>query len=900
MRRFRALFIRLKTSIGFAPDASDDEMREELESHLRMHTADNVRRGMSADDARRHALLASGGMTTARESMRAQYRFLWLEQMIADARYAIRGLAARPLFTSVVVATLALGVGVNVVMFGVLDRTFVRPPRYLKDPSTVHRIYLEWTSSSGKRITSRRTEFPRYTDFARWNRSLSELAAFVYRRAAVGEGEVAREMDVAVVSASFFDFFDAPPVAGRYFTTGEDTPPKGEAVAVLGFDHWRAQYGGSRDVLGKSVMIGTVRYTIIGVAPRGFDGVSDGVTPVAFIPATTYGASMRTNYYEKYTWTYVGMLGRRKPEVSIDATNADLTRTFRLSWDAERRITSRRVEIPEKPVAIAAPVQLDRGPQARAESKVAIWVGGVAAIVLLVACANVANLLLARAVRRRREMAVRLAIGGTPARLMRQVLTESLVLATIGGVAGVLAARAAASAMQRILVTSDESWPVITDGRTVTFAAALALIAAVLSGLFPALQVRGGDLAGSLKAGFREGAYRRSRVTTALLLAQTALSVVLLVGAGLFTRSLDRVQHVRLGYDTERLLYVQTVMRGARLNAAENRALAEQLLTAARSTPGVANGTTAISIPFLGGETQDLFVAGMDSVRKLGRFELQAGSPDYFATMGTKILRGRGLSADDRVGAPEVAVVSEAMGAALWRGEDPIGKCFRIDSPSGPCTTVVGVAENIKARGFDSDAEFHYYLPMSQYAAMLGEKDIELFVRTNGDPAATAASLRTSLQRHMPGASYVVVTPFQDVLNPAMRSWTSGARMFVAFGTLALLVAAIGLYGAIAFAVAHRTQEIGMRIALGAQASNVLGLIVGEGVRVTVAGVAIGTVVALGAANGIEGLLFKISPHDPLVYTSVAATLLLVSMLACVVPAMRAARVDPSVALRSE
>lgn len=903
MKPLRALALRLAASLGFGdsrPEASDDDMRAELESHLEMQTAEYIRRGMTPDGARRQALLAAGRLTNAAEAMREQYRFAWLENVVADIRYAVRGLAARPLLTGTVVATLALGVGVNVVMFGVLDRALVRPPRYLRDPDAVHRIYLQWTGSTGARVTQRRTEYPRYADFVRWNRSFSDIAAFVYRPAAIGEAEYAREMDVAVVSSNFFNFFNAPPAVGRYFTAEEDTPPSGAAVVVLSHDYWRAQYGGSRDALGSSLLVGSVRYTIIGVAPPGFDGISDGTRPVAFVPVTAYGASMRPTYHNRYTWTYVGMVGRRKAGVSLKAANDDLTRTHRASWLAEHGSSGRGVDIPERPSAFAAPVHLDRGPQARQESKVAIWVGGVAVIVLLVACANVANLLLARAVRRRREMAVRRAIGGTPGRLMQQALTESLVLTTLGSVAGLAAAWLAGKALRLEFAELGQDGAVITDGRTIAFAAALALLTAILSGLLPALQSRSGDLAGSLKAGFREGAYRRSPSGTALLLVQTALSVVLLVGAGLFTLSLVRVRDVRLGYDPDRLLYVQTVMRGMSLSEGESSALAERLLAEAQAIPGVASSTTAISVPFRGGETQDLHVSGLDSLRKLGRFELQAGSPEYFATMGTKILRGRGLTAGDHPGSPHVAVVSEAMAAVLWRGQDPIGKCFRIDQPTAACTTVVGVAEDIRTRGFGSEGEFHYYLPMSQYVARLGEKDVEMFVRTVSDPAAIVGTLRSRLQRHMPGASYVNVAPLQLILDPAMRSWRSAARMFLAFGALALVLAAIGLYAVIAFAVTHRTQEIGMRIALGARTANVLRLILGEGIRVTIAGVAIGTAIALPAATGVRSLLFGVSPHYPVVYGVVATTLVIVSCIASAIPAVRATRVDPNVALRSE
>jgi putative ABC transport system permease protein len=307
------------------------------------------------------------------------------------------------------------------------------------------------------------------------------------------------------------------------------------------------------------------------------------------------------------------------------------------------------------------------------------------------------------------------------------------------------------------------------------------------------------------------------------------------------------------------------------------------------------------SVPFYSGESRGLWVEGIDSVRKLGRFQLQAGSPEYFATTGTRILRGRGYTADDRAGTPLVAVVSEAMAKALWKDENALGKCFHIGSDTMPCTTVIGIAENTKARNITGHGEFMYYLPMAQYLATLGQPSmLALFVRVGGRPEDFVETTRARLQRLMPGPSFVTTRPFHQIVDPTMRSWTSGARMFLAFGVIALALAAIGLYAVISFAVAQRTQELGVRVALGARGVDLLRLVVGEGVRVTVGGVAIGIVFALVASKGIGELLFGVSSRDPLVFSIVALTLIAVGVLASAIPASRASRVDPNVALRAE
>jgi predicted permease len=385
------------------------------------------------------------------------------------------------------------------------------------------------------------------------------------------------------------------------------------------------------------------------------------------------------------------------------------------------------------------------------------------------------------------------------------------------------------------------------------------------------------------------------------LVFQTAFSVVLLVGAGLFVRSLQQVRAVRLGYDVNPLVYVSTTMRGVKLKTPEMAALVDRLLQEARAVPGIRGATFAVTIPFLGGERHTLYVPGMDSVQQLGRFMLQAGSPGYFATMGTRIVRGRDLSRDDRAGAPLVAVVSEAMANVLWKDENAIGKCFRIEADTVPCTTVVGIAENIKARNIGAGGEFMYYLPVEQYFATIGSPDgAQLIVRAPTSSAAYVETVRARLQRVMPGASYVTAMSFHDVTDPTFRSWESGTRMFLILGGLALLIAAIGLYAAIAFAVAQRRQEIGVRIALGARANEIVQLVVGDGIRVTLGGIALGTLIGLVASRQIGGLLFNERPSDPLVYGTVAGVLIVVSILASTIPARRAARVEPSEALRAE
>jgi putative ABC transport system permease protein len=823
------------------------------------------------------------------------------ESLLQDLRYAVRGLRAKPGFTIAVVATLALGIGANSAMFGIVDRLLFRPPPLMKSPDTAHRIYL-YQTFRGKERASSGGQYARFKDIERWTSKFSEVAGYTNRELAVGVGDAAREMRIGVVSATFFTFFDAPPALGRYFLASEDEPPEGTPVVVLSDAMWQTQYGERRDVLGEKIQIGPTIYTIIGVAPKGFVGLWPDQPPAAFIPITSYAAGTgfkpRTgNWWTTYSWGWMSVIVRRRPGVSIEAANADLTQAFVKSYQAQIAEQPRSTPIElARPHAIAGSILAERGPNASSVAKVATWVGGVSVLVLLIACANVANLLLARALRRRREIALRLALGVSRWRLLSQLLTESVVLALLGGGAGLLVAHWGGALLRAGLLQKSEAAAGLRDPRTIVFAALAAIAVGVLTGLAPVFQARRADLTQDLRAGAREGTYGRSRLRIALLVFQGALSVVLLVGAGLFVRSLRNVQGVRLGYDVDPVAMVNLNMRGVKVDSAQMVALRLRLLDAARQVPGVEHATLQTSMPFWSMWSNSLYVEGIDTVGKLGQFDLNAVSEDYFKTMGTRIIRGRGISDHDTQNAPKVVVVSDAMGKVLWPGKDPIGQCIRMGSDTTPCITVVGIAENIKEQSLSADSGYYYYLSAMQFNPNNGG----LFVRTRGESDRMKETLRRELQKVMPGASYVTVTPFTEVLGGVTRSWQLGATMFVAFGFLALVLAAVGLYSVIAYNVQQRTHELGVRVALGAQVQDVVRLVVTDGLRLAIAGVAIGGAVALWAGKFVKDLLFEESPRDPVVFGVVVTTLVLVAIAASWIPARRASKVDPNVALRAE
>ena len=821
-----------------------------------------------------------------------------------DLSYALRGLRAKPAFTTAVILTLALGIGANAAMFSLVDRLLFRPPAYLKAVDRVHRVYGA-TTFRGKERIGFGGQYARYVDLTKWTSSFDLTAGITARDLAVGVGDASREMHIGIVSASFFDFFDAPPALGRYFRPDEDTPPNGAPVAVASYARWQTEYGGRRDILGTKVQVGSRLYTIIGVTPPEFVGVWANQPPVYYIPITSYGAAVaagnpflsKEHWWTTYHWGWMEMIARTKPGVSETRVNADLTQAFIKSNEAEREGSARGTPVKLlRPRAFIGSILSERGPDASGFAKVATWLGGVALAVLLIACANVANLLFARALRRRREVAVRLALGVSRARLFSQLLTESVLLALGGGVAGMLVAQWSSRGLRLAFLPKDAELSVWRDERTILFAGLAALATGLLTGLAPIIQARRADLTSDLKSGSREGTYQRSRLRAVLLVMQGALSVLLLVGAGLFVRSLNHVRDVPLGYDVDPVMIVGLNMRGVQLDSVHEVELRQRLLQSALNTPGVENASFQTGIPFWSTWSQGLFVAGIDTVARLGRFDLNAVSPGYFATMGTRILRGRGILPTDVEHSPFVMVVSQAMAKTLWPNEDALGKCVRLNADTAPCRSVVGVAEDIKSHQLQNEPDMYYYMPATQFAP----NRTDLFVRVRGDAARYADAVRRSLQREMPGPSYITTTPLAQVIGDQTRSWRLGASMFSAFGLLALVLAAVGLYSVIAYNVAQRTHELGVRVALGAQRADVLKLIVSEGLRLSIAGAVIGTVIALGAGRWLAPLLFDLSPRDPAVYIAVALVLLSVSTLASWLPARRAAAVEPTRALRYE
>jgi predicted permease len=887
------------------------ETDDEIRFHLAMRADALVATGLTREDAEAEALRRFGSLEDVRPQLLAAARhreerltmFERFDALADDVRFALRQLRRAPGFSAALAVTFALGIGANATMFEILDRLLFRPPAFMPDPDRVGRIYLRRPLADGTERIDNNISYLRYTEMRDRTRAFANTAA-VYQddQRIVGTGNAAEALGVGLVSASFWSMFDARPVAGRYFTPDEDQPPRGTNVVVLGYGYWQSRFAGDRAVLGRQLRVGGMQFTIIGVAPNGFNGIWP-TTISAYIPITAaaYDVLGHERYYREHNTTWLEMIARLKPGVTPDAANAELTQAYRQSRLDAVAATPGTPPITQQSLALTrgelAPLPMDRGPKRSESAKVATWLAGVSVIVLLIACANVANLLIARGIRRRREIAVRIALGVGRGRLIAQLMTESILVAVLGGVLGLALAHWGGGAIRRVLLP-DVDWSLVPvfDARVLLFTATTVMLTGLLTGLAPAAHALRADVNGSLKAGEREGGGQRGRLRTALLVTQAALSVVLLVGAGLFVRSLHNVESVHLGWDADRVLHVQLEFRGTGLDAEQQRAFIQRAVDRARAMPGVVSASTLFSVPFWRTWSDDVFVPGMDSSDHQRTFVVNPVGDDYFATMGTRLLRGRAVTSSDQAKGPLVAVVSESMGKLLWKGQDPVGHCLRVGADTAPCREVVGIAEDITFGDIQGGGErLQLYVPLTQEPTNSG-----IIVRTSGDTRTLAEPLRRQMQAMLPAMGFARVRPLASVLDSVIRQWRLGATMFTIFGSLALLLAAVGLYGVIAYDVAQRMREMGVRVALGAQSRDIRRLVLWQGVRVTTAGVALGAVAAFVTVRYVEQLLFATQAHDPVAFAVAIVTILLVAVVATLIPARRATRVDPVVTLRTE
>jgi putative ABC transport system permease protein len=894
----------------------DGDVDAELRFHFHERIEELVAQGRSRGDAERIAneefgdrARVSTELRSIGDRMAARRRGTeWRNVVGQDLRYAARSLRRTPGFSALVVFTLALGIGANAALFSFIDRLFFRPPSGVAEPHEITRLYRQLDAIGRDNVREKWVThsfaYPSFRDIAESLPRGAAITVFAPRSAQVGRGESPERVWVNFVEGRYFSILGVrAPALGRYLTDEESRVDAPAGVAVISHAQWLSRFGGDAGVIGASIELGRKHYTIVGVAAKGFTGTDLNATAF-WLPLGAAGTSGKTPWYQSRSVQGFRIIVRESPALSAEQTASLGTLGYRRGG-ASRGASDGAANI------LTGPVSEVRGPGKQSgEVKVTMRLVGVAVIVLLIACANVGNLLLARAMRRRREIAIRLAVGISRARLALLLLSESVVLSVAAGMVSLLVALWAGDALRSALMP-DVMWGGrALDLRVGVFTFAIAMLTALLAGLPTALRAGGEGLAAALKTGSREGTYQRSRLRASLVVIQAALSVVLLVGAGAFVISLRTVAGISTGYDADRILYASMRFDDGRSHRAEEDALLVALRDRLTRLPGIESVTLSSMQPMKGFSmdilyrrdgTRMVFGPGNGTVLS-SEFDFPTFTyvtPGFFQTTGIQLLRGRDLSTLDRKESPPVIVVNRHMASTLWQDRDPIGDCLRLGADTAPCRTVIGIVGDVHRDGLvEKKGSMQYYMPLAQAAEEWGAS--LALVRVDPRRTGIERAVLTEFRAVLPAGVYPSVTAMGTTFESELRPWTVGATLFAVFGALALLVAAVGTFSTISYAVTQRTQELGVRIALGARAGNVLSLVIGEGVRLVALGTVVGIVLALLLGRLIASLLYETSPHEPIVLIAVSLLLTGVAALACLVPAWRATRVDPIQALRSE
>jgi putative ABC transport system permease protein len=816
-----------------------------------------------------------------------------------DCRFALRSLARSPGFTLIAVLTLALGIGANTAIFSVVNAVLLRPLAYAQPEQLV---------SLRSRLTGRgRTDVPmsepEYQDLQREVPALGEVSAvWPININLTGLGEPER-IQAAVVSSNYFSLLGAAPILGRDFTKADDVGRIGY-VALISYDLWQRRFGGDRAVIGKSVRLDDDPITIIGVMPRGFrHPVESGASPMELWapialdnPDTTFVNTRNARVFD--------VIGRLKPGATLDELHAQLAiLTSRLvarypaayppalGWQAEA------VPLAERVVGNVRPALL-------------VLLGAVG-FVLLIGCANVANLLLARATTRDREIAVRTALGGSRIRLIRQLLTETLVLALLGGVVGLLIAMWGTSALGHLAALYlPRARDIGIDGPVLAFTAALSILTGIGFGILPAVQASRPDLQSVLKEAGRGASTGapRARVRGALVVVEVAVALVLLAGAGLLLRSFQRLIALETGFNPENLLTLRVWLpvqnepeKGRYFTRTQRLGFFDRSVAAVGQVPGVRGVALLSRLPFSAGTGRNdvrFEIEGhpvpADQLRPSAEFGLV--SPNFFQTMQIPLLRGRTLSGVADSASPGEVVINRTLAEKYWPRQDPVGRRIRLFGPDGPWVSVVGVSGDIRQVAPDQPPREEIYAS-SQWAP---GQEMSFVVRTEGPPERFASAVTKAIRSIDPEQPVFGVKPMEKVLAEASAERRFSLLLLTLFAGIALLLSAIGIYGVMAYTTTQRRHEIGIRMALGAAGRDVLGLVVVQGMRMVVIGLGIGLVGAWALSRVLTSQLFGVTPRDPLTYLSVALLLGTVALAASWIPALRATRVDPMISLRSE
>ncbi|MFN8647820.1 MAG: ADOP family duplicated permease [Gemmatimonadales bacterium] len=813
--------------------------------------------------------------------------------MLHDLRQAFRAVVRARGFTFTAAATLAVGIGAVTTLTSVLDMLLLRPPAGVEAPGRVTRLLFhhrnpqfgEWTNSS--------VSYPDFTDLGA-AKTFTALSAQYTSGASMGRGAEAKPVSVAAVTGDFFPLLGTRPLLGRLLGRDDDRPDAGIPVAVLSERLWRTRFGGDPAIVGRTFPLDDQTYTVVGVAPPAFDA-GDYDAPDLWVPFTPIARRMQggDEYRTDRGWYFISLMARLAPGATPEQATAEATALIR-AGRSDSTSANGFQDVRFAPVLEAA------GPDFSATAGLARWLAAMSLLVLLIACANVANLMLARGLTRARELAIRKALGAGQGQLVRQLFLEGVLVSLLAGGLGVLLASWGGGLLRGYILPEAMAERFSADGRVFAIALGATLLAALASSLIPAVQVTRSDLTPVLKEGGRGSGFRRSRLRSGLVVAQVALSVLLVVGAGLFLRSLRNLLAIDIGYDREHIILVDADPAGAGFSGQQTGAAFDAMAAAARAHPGVAAAALNYGEPFGWSLAERLRIAGRDSLPRMssGGPYIQRTTGDYFTTMGLRLLRGRGFTDADRRPHPAVAVIGATMARRYFPDQDPIGQCLLLGKDATECTVITGVAEDGVRYSPQEEPQAIYYVPLPPTSAATSH--LTLFLRTRGPARDLVADLRPLLQTAVPDLPYVRARSLEEVLEPRYEAARLGATLFGLYAGVALLLAGLGLYSVLAYAVRGRTHELGIRLALGAAPRSLVQMVVGDGIRLTLLGAALGIGGALAAGRALASQLYGVPAWDPLTIALATLTVLAAALGASLLPARRAAGVDPVTALRAD
>jgi macrolide transport system ATP-binding/permease protein len=880
LRRLAAVFRRRRL---------EDDVDAELRSHVEMAVEQNLRKGMPAEDARREALVSLGGVEQTKEICRDQRGLPMIETTFQDLRFGLRMLRRSPGFSILAILCLTLGIGANAAVFSWVEGILFRPY-----PAVTHQEQLlALTGTARGESENAGLSWPDLLDL---QRSCTLVDSFIVTKimgTTLSVGDRAEVTTGSIVSANYFDAIGVHPILGRGFEPGEDVGRNAHPVTVISHQLWKGRFKGDPQIIGKTQRLNNVVHTIIGVAPKGFYGTFVGWAMQFWVPASMEETFEAGGYkLEDRSARWIEAYVRLKPGVTRQQAQQEITAVAK-RLEADYPETNRGRGIKLWPLW-QTPFNNANTLLPTLEIMLAVVI-----FVLLIACANVGNLLLVRSFARRHEITVRLAIGAGRGRLLKQLLTEGLILSSFGAVGGLLVAYWCRHALVLLFPARGGvamHLPGEIDWRVLALSAVVCLIATLLLGLVPAMQTGKIDLAGALKADSAGvvGGGGKAWVRSGLVMIQVSLSFILLVGAGLLMQSLQKIRNTSPGFSTRNVLDSAVNLTAAGYDAPRAQAFHDELLARVKALPGVESAAFARMTPLSYGSFSSTPIA-VDGYQpppeEQPTVQYNEVGPDYFATMGIPLMSGREFTRADDEQAALVAVVNETMAAKYWRGRNPIGERVQV---KGRWMQIVGMAKDSKYQSVRESPKPFFYVPLRQNFS----RGAGLFIRTSLSRETMATALAREVHALDPDLALFEVITLQEQLERSTSPQMVAVTLVGVLGGLALLLAAIGLYGVMSYAVSQSTRELGLRMALGAGASNLLRLVLSRGLALTAGGVALGAAVALALTRLLGNLLYKVSPRDPLAFGSALAVMTIASLAACFLPAWRATRTDPVRALR--